>query len=162
MGARTFRALSRDPHGSNLVCRHDLREHKESHIVVERDARGGWQRPYICIELLALLTLCRRGKGFNLVHEPLQHCWLHPVSPHGLITPQKRSRSIHDPVNCASCATRGATVSTVMATVPQPTRVSSHILWSCAQNPATKSMSSRIRSSSDSSICSCRIFSRVT
>src|SRR5437016_14584942 len=52
MGARTFRALSRVPRGKQLMCRHDLREHKEPHIVVEREARGGWQRPYICIELL--------------------------------------------------------------------------------------------------------------
>src|SRR2546428_12398906 len=126
MGARTFRALSRDLRGSKLVCRHNLREHKEPHIVVEREARGGWQRPYICIELLALLTLCRRGKGFNLAYEPLQHCWLHPVFP------------------------------------PQPTRISSQIFWSCAQNPATKSMSSKTRSSSGSSICSRRIFSRVS
>ena len=44
------------------MCRHDLREHKETNIVVERDAGGGWQRPYICIELLALLTLCRGAK----------------------------------------------------------------------------------------------------
>src|SRR5439155_16293685 len=129
MGARTFRALSRDLRSSKLVCRHNLREHKEAHIVVEREARGGWQRLYIRIELLALLTLCRRCKGFNLAHEPLQHCWLHPMSPHGLITLQKRSRGIHDPVICASYATHGTTASTVMATVPQPTRVSSHILW---------------------------------
>src|SRR5712691_7538801 len=121
MGARTLRALSRYPRGNDLVCRHDLREHKETHIVVEREARGGWQRPYICIELLALLTLCRRCKGFNLAHEPLQHWWRHPVFP------------------------------------PRLTRISSQIFWSCAQNPATKSMSSKTRSSSGPSICPRRI-----
>src|SRR5262249_23342421 len=89
MGARTFWTLSRDPRSSKLVCHHDLRADKETHIVVEREARGGWQRPYICIELLALLTLCRRCKGVNLAHEPLQHCCLHPVFPPCLVT--KRS-----------------------------------------------------------------------
>src|SRR5207249_8940684 len=56
MGARTFRALYRDLRGSKLVCGHNLRAHKEAHLVVEREARGRWQRPYIGIELLALLT----------------------------------------------------------------------------------------------------------
>src|SRR5262249_39469421 len=86
MGARTFWALSRDSRDSKLICRHNLREHKETHIVVERDARRGWQRPYIRIELLSPLTLRRRGKCFNLAPDPLQHCWLHPVFPPGLVT----------------------------------------------------------------------------
>src|SRR5262245_18350031 len=85
MDARTFRALSSDPRSGKQVCRHDLRKHKETHIVVEREARGGWQRPYICIKLLALLTLCRRCKGVNLAPEPLQHCWLHAVFPPCLV-----------------------------------------------------------------------------
>src|SRR5437867_4170300 len=114
-----------------MVCRHDLRAHKETHIIVERGTWGGLQSQYSCIELLALLTLYRGCKGFNLADKPLQHCWLHSVSPHDLITPQKRSRGLYDPAICTSCTTHGTTASTVMATVPQPTRVSSHILWSC-------------------------------
>src|SRR5262245_50027095 len=86
MGTQTLRALSRAPRGNELACRHDLREHKESHIVVERGTRRGWQRSYICIELLALRTLCRRCKGLNLAQKPPQHCWLHPVFPPRLVT----------------------------------------------------------------------------
>ena len=86
MGARALWTLSGDLRGSKLVCRHDLREHKETHIVVERHTWGGGKSPYICIELLALLTLCRWCKGFNLADKPLQHCWLHPVSPLCLVT----------------------------------------------------------------------------
>src|SRR5262249_29904706 len=116
MGARALWAWSRGLWGKKLVCRHDLREHKETHIVVKRAAWGGWQPLYIGIELLTLRTLCGWCKGFNLAHEPLQHRLLHPISPHGLIIPQKRSSGIYDAVICASCAMRGATASTVMAT----------------------------------------------
>src|SRR5215471_17516645 len=86
MGARALWAWSRGLWGKKLVCRHDLREHKETHIVVECAAWGGWQPLYIGIELLALRTLCRWCKGFNLAHEPLQHYWLHPVFPPNMVT----------------------------------------------------------------------------